>query len=107
MVQPLNVTFRRPFYGVLSPGANAAVQVVPPIGADERLFCVASRPNEVQFAAARPDTVVITNRSRYPVAWAFAVIPSNVVGPSDSLWQLIGDKIRIAIQRLRGAPAAT
>lgn len=98
---------RRPMYGVLPPGGTVAVHVNPPIQPEvEVLLKAATRPNEVRFTVLKPDTVVVQSISQMPVAYGIAIVPTNVLGPQETLmdaWlaQLKG-RVLLAFQRLRG-----
>ena len=73
----------------------------PPMTAQETLVCAASQPNLVKFTVPRPDAIVVTSVSGYPIAFGVMVIPTNVIGPTDSFWKMIADKVRSWTARLK------
>jgi hypothetical protein len=99
---PLNVTLRKPFYGILPANGMTAFVVSPPMGLQETILCAATRPGEVTFTTPRPDAIVVTSKSQVPIAFGVMIVPTNVVGPSNPFLQAIADRVRALFLRLRG-----
>jgi hypothetical protein len=91
MASPLTVLLRKPYYGILSPGVQGAVNINPPIDVNrERLVCFASRAQDVQFTVTRPDVVIVANKATMPVLWTFVVVPiDQVIGPTNTAWSAV------------------
>lgn len=102
MENPLNTVLRKPFYGVLPAGGTLAFTVSPPMNAQETLLCAASAPREVSFNVPRPDAIVVTSRAQIPVAFGVLVIPTNVIGPNESMIASLLLRARAFFARLRG-----
>lgn len=98
---------RRPLYGIIPPGGTVAVHVSPPLQPEaEVVVKAATRPREVKFTVLKADTIVVQSVSQLPVAYGIMVVPTNVIGPQESVtdaW-LAQLKLKVAqlFYRLRG-----
>lgn len=75
---------RRPFYGVVSPGDTIAINISPPVHADAEHVTFLTLSSDVVWQLAKPDSVVIQNRTKFPMPYIISITPANVAVPAPS-----------------------
>lgn len=75
---------RRPLYGVVSPGDTIAVNISPPMQIEVEHITFLTLSKDVAWSVTKPDSIVIQNRTKFPMPFIISITPANVAVPAPS-----------------------